>query len=391
MLMNHQEQLDALASLVDDWAIKKAKRVKGEFTSVDFVTFKLNQIFTPGGWSFTILDGPNLVTIKETAAYTLLTGRLSVCFADGSKAHQDDVGIWPLVATGAREGKPLTDTAPERYETVLKAARTDCLKNAARNLGTCFAPLTDLALREAKRRANYEHSNEEGEGARSAQKDIDELYGHQDPPLKPAPQSPPEPELLEETGQSSGLPTETAEGGASDDGLERLLEDVNEVLIEKALDTYKDTKHIRHSLKLLGYTKYKPSLHEEMIEHLVERHDEPETPMNVKARLQAAADLSGWFGKPTDAQRGLLIGVLNEVLGNDEQVKFLLAWLFDYTTEGFSRSMLKGPEVVAVLDELAPEKVDGKKYEPTNSRAVESFKLMLRQAHIDTGQTEMPL
>ena len=158
MLMNHQEQLDALASLVDDWAIKKDRRVKGEFTSVDFVTFKLNQIFTPGGWSFTILDGPNLVTIKESAAYTLLTGRLSVCFADGSKAHQDDVGIWPLVATGAREGKPLTDTAPERYETVLKAARTDCLKNAARNLGTCFAPLSDLELVAAKKRADYEYA-----------------------------------------------------------------------------------------------------------------------------------------------------------------------------------------------------------------------------------------
>jgi len=91
-------------------------------------------------------------------------------------------------------------------------------------------------------------------------------------------EKPPEPEVSEGTGQSLDSPAETPQEGAGDDGLERLLEDVNKVLIEKVLDTYNHTKHIKHSLKLLGYTKYKPSLHEEMIEHLVEHKMPPIEP-----------------------------------------------------------------------------------------------------------------
>ena len=245
-MLSHQEQLDALASLVDDWAIKKNSRVKGEYTSVDFVTFKLNQIFTPGEWSFTILDGPTLVTIKETAAYAILTGRLEVRFADGTEAHQDDVGIWPLVATGAKAGKPLTDTAPERYETVLKAARTDCLKNAARNLGTCFSPLTDLELRAAKRRADYEHENEEDE--RSATQDIAELYGSQDTTAES------EPPAAEET---------------TPNGLDKLLEDVNAKLAANTLEPYESKANMVQALKDIGHRKYAEANHETMVSQLI--------------------------------------------------------------------------------------------------------------------------
>jgi len=117
----------------------------------------------------------------------------------------------------------------------------------------------------------------------------------------------------------------------------------------------------------------------------------PETLAETKARLSEAAASSQWSGKPTDAQRGLLIGQLNEILGNDDDAKLLLAWLFGYDTVGFSRSMLSGPQVVAVLDELAPQKLDDKHYTPTNAKAVETFKLMLRQARLDTGQQEMEL
>jgi len=296
MPMNHQEQLDALASLVDDWAIKKDKRVKGEFTSVDFVTFKLNQIFTPGGWSFSILDGPTMVTINETRAYTLLTGRLEVRFADGQEAHQDDVGIWPLVATGAREGKPLTDTAPERYETVLKAARTDCLKNAARNLGTCFAPLTDLALREAKKRAAYQNCDpDRDEGTRSAKEDIPELYGPQETATKA--EKPPEPESDVERGAGPPPPPETAQG-SPDNSLDRLLTDVNAILAEKALDTYNHVNHITNSLKKLGYTSYKPALHEEMVEKLVARKAPP--PGATPEPLPANSPITPLFNLPIE-------------------------------------------------------------------------------------------
>ena len=139
-------QLKELQKLVDSAFVKTAKEVKGSFTSGDYVTYQLNRIFTPAKWSFTILQGPEMTTLNEQKAYAQVVGRLEVTFADGSTAHQDDIGIWPLVATGARKGGTLNETAPERYETVCKAARTDCLKNASYNLGTCFAPLSDGAL-----------------------------------------------------------------------------------------------------------------------------------------------------------------------------------------------------------------------------------------------------
>ena len=171
-----EKQFAALAEPVEDWALKKSKNVHGIYTSGEFVTHKLNQIFTPGGWSFTIKQGPEVITINEANAYVRLVGRLSVRFGDGTEAHQDDIGIWPLRASNIQSGGTLVDTAAERYETVEKAARTDCLKNAARNFGTCFAPLGDLELVAAKRRADYEHTEE------SAEESIAQLYGDAKPP-----------------------------------------------------------------------------------------------------------------------------------------------------------------------------------------------------------------
>jgi hypothetical protein len=139
-------QLEKLQKLVDSAFVKTAKEVKGAFTTGEYVTWLLNDIFGPFRWNFTILQGPELITLSEQAAYAQVVGRLEVVFADGTKTHQDDIGIWPLVATGARKGGTLEDTAPERYETACKAARTDCLKNAAYNFGTCFAPLSDGVL-----------------------------------------------------------------------------------------------------------------------------------------------------------------------------------------------------------------------------------------------------
>jgi len=139
-------QLEKLQKLVDSAFVKTAKEVKGAFTTGEYVTWLLNDIFGPFRWNFTILQGPELITLSEQAAYAQVVGRLEVVFADGTKTHQDDIGIWPLVATGARKGGTLEDTSPERYETACKAARTDCLKNAVYNFGTCFAPLSDGVL-----------------------------------------------------------------------------------------------------------------------------------------------------------------------------------------------------------------------------------------------------
>lgn len=170
-------QLDQLRQLVETAFVKKAKEVKGTFTTGDYVTWLLNEIFTPARWSFTILQGPEMVNLSDKSAYAQVVGRLEVTFSDGSEAHQDDIGIWPLWATNVRNGGTLENTAPERYETVCKAARTDCLKNAAYNLGTCFAPLSDGALvgylqREAAR-SKVAHLSE-GEAAGES---ADMLFG----------------------------------------------------------------------------------------------------------------------------------------------------------------------------------------------------------------------
>jgi len=170
-------QLERLRELVDSAFVKRAKEVKGAFTTGEYVTWLLNDIFGPSCWSFTILQGPELTTLSEKAAYAQVVGRLEVVFADGAKTHQDDIGIWPLVATGARRNGTLEDTAPERYETVCKAARTDCLKNAAYNLGTCFAPLSDGVL------VRYLEQNEARERmaplveGKTAEENADDLYG----------------------------------------------------------------------------------------------------------------------------------------------------------------------------------------------------------------------
>ena len=177
-MMTLEQQLEALAGLVDEWAVKKDPNVKGVYTSGEYVTYRLNQIFTPAGWSFTILNGPEVVTINQASAYVRLVGRLTVRFADGRQAHQDDVGIWPLQATDARKGGTLETTAAERYETVGKAARTDYLKNAARNLGLCFAPMTDLELQGMLKREAYRNGDQaKAEAAKPAEQHKNDLFG----------------------------------------------------------------------------------------------------------------------------------------------------------------------------------------------------------------------
>lgn len=245
-MLTYEEQIEALAALVEDWAVKKDKAVKGAFTSGDFVTYRLSQIFTPANWQFTILDGPKFVGLSETNAYFQLVGRLAVRFANGEEAHQDDVGIWPLKATNAKNGGVLRDTAPERYETAAKAARTDCLKNAARNLGVCFAPQTDLKLlTHIKRQAHLKKTQAEPE--RSAAQDTAELFGDAGPP-----QQPPGAEPAEKTGQATDEATETPSGV-----VEASLWYKRSQLISDALEEIPYYNHGKHVINALGILETK--------------------------------------------------------------------------------------------------------------------------------------
>ena len=143
-LYSYEEQLHQLAQLVDEVHIRKHPRVKGPYTTSDYVTWRLNNILTPTGWSFELLTGPDLVHIDDQKAYIRCTGRLSITLANGQSAFRDDVGVWPLYAAKIGEGGLLDQTAPELYETAIKAAVSDCLKACAERLGATFRPLLDI-------------------------------------------------------------------------------------------------------------------------------------------------------------------------------------------------------------------------------------------------------
>jgi len=173
-IMTYEEQLEALATLIEDIHVRRSPRVKGPYASSDYVTWKLNQIFTPACWSFTILSGPELVRLNDTAAYVQVTGRLTVTFANSATVTRDETGAWPLVAT--KNGGTLDNTAPERYETALKAAVSDTLKACAERLGVCFRPLIDQEFHEYLRREQYRRSCPPSP-PQSAQSAIADLYG----------------------------------------------------------------------------------------------------------------------------------------------------------------------------------------------------------------------
>ena len=142
----YQEQIAALALLVEPRFVKQDKNVKGNFTSGDYVEFQLREIFGPANINIEIKSGPELVNISERESYTRIVIRLWVTFANGQQAYQDSIGVWPLKATRAAEGGTLEETAAERYETALKASMTDAIKGAAERLGNCFRPTMDATV-----------------------------------------------------------------------------------------------------------------------------------------------------------------------------------------------------------------------------------------------------
>ena len=182
--MTLEEQINALKQLPEPWAVKKSRNVRGEFTTGDFVEWKLRNIFGPHNWRFNVQTGPEVIRISETEAYAQVTGRLSVVFNDGQWITQDAVGVWPLKATKASEGGTLENgTSAERYETVIKAAVTDSLKACAERLGTCFRPMRDLELRAEILRRNVAASPQgQAERAKSPAQHQAELTGKAPPP-----------------------------------------------------------------------------------------------------------------------------------------------------------------------------------------------------------------
>jgi len=151
MLETIVEQRKALETPVDPTVVKNNSNVKGPYTSGEYIRWKLNDIFGPDNWQHTIMDGPKLVDVNERNAYVQVTIRLITQFADGSQVTHDDVGVWPLVAS---KDKKLDEAAPERYETVIKAAVTDGVKACAEYLGICFRPMADDALAAYLRKRN---------------------------------------------------------------------------------------------------------------------------------------------------------------------------------------------------------------------------------------------
>lgn len=143
MLETVELQRQALNTPVDPRFVRKNPNVKGNYTTGDYVRWRLNQIFGPDNWSHSLIQGPDLVTLNDQHAYVQVVVRMSVQFANGQQVVHEDVGVWPMQAT---RGADLESTAPERYETVIKSAVTDGVKACAEHLGLCFRPMADEAL-----------------------------------------------------------------------------------------------------------------------------------------------------------------------------------------------------------------------------------------------------
>lgn len=183
-----------LARMVEPAFVRKTQGVKGAYTTGDFVTFLLNDIFGPSNWSHRILKGPELIQYGEQMAYSQVTVQLLVRFANGQEAIHEDIGIWPFTATAARDGGTLEQTKPERFEQVVKSAITDGLKACTDHLGNCFRPIADLELEGFLRRRQAEETLKEKElsaAGEPAEKSSNDLFGEE--PQETAPPKKEEP------------------------------------------------------------------------------------------------------------------------------------------------------------------------------------------------------
>jgi len=113
------------------------------------------------------------------------------------------------------------------------------------------------------------------------------------------------------------------------------------------------------------------------------KDDQEKGPQAVKLWLIAESTKREWGGPPTNAQLGLLNGLLNEILGGDKERHTWLKWTFEVD----SSKELSGGRVACILDKLASTKdAETGKYIPTNEKFVQAIKAMFKQALIDAGQ-----
>src|SRR3990167_7581722 len=186
----YQQQVSALALLIEPRFVKQDKNVKGDFTSGDYVEFKLREIFGPDNISIEIKSGPELVNISDKESYTRVVIRLWVTFANGRLAYQDSIGVWPLKATHASEGGTLEETAAERYETALKAAMTDAIKGAAERFGNCFRPTSDKTVTAFISERDYKRKHPQALTSKGQAEIKDALYvGEEDNEPQTAPEN----------------------------------------------------------------------------------------------------------------------------------------------------------------------------------------------------------
>jgi hypothetical protein len=254
--MTMSEQLDALATLIDPAQVHKSEHVKGAYSTSDYVTWLLNRVFTPARWSFTAVQGPEAVTLSDKSMYVQVVGRLTATFADGTTATRDDVGISPLQAS---QGGDLGHTAPERYETVVKAAVSDALKACAERLGVCFRPLTDLDLQEHIKRLEYQEASagRAAVPAKSVTQQAAELWGEE--PGAKAPEPKPKP------------PAEPAATIANGHGDKAALAKEAETFYQGVVNTipfYAGTDVVKAALKECGFTGFKVERIDEMRQRL---------------------------------------------------------------------------------------------------------------------------
>lgn len=178
-------QEGTLGRLVAKTFIREKREVKGPYTTADFVMWALNEIFGPSNWSFTILEGPELVMYSDTLGYSKATVRLKARFVNGDEVEHDEVGVWPLRASKINQGGTFETTPPEVYEQVLKSAVTDGLKACTDHIGKCFRPIADnelegfLIRRQAKADLKANGQSAEGEDPK---KSADDLYGEKAEP-----------------------------------------------------------------------------------------------------------------------------------------------------------------------------------------------------------------